>query len=133
MQIQTLSRYSLSLLELLLNLGRSTTLTGLLRLMLLSRVISMSLSLSLAFLIALLVFGIITLELLSPSSIVILTKIDGFSTQSVTASLVYLYNTDQLVVVTLTYLVGLGRGRSGSRQMWKSKTSVLSNRVELLS
>jgi hypothetical protein len=54
----------------------------------------MSLSLSLAFLIALLVFGIMTLELLSPSSVAILTKIDGFSAQSVTASLVYLYNTN---------------------------------------
>jgi hypothetical protein len=56
------------------------TLTGLLRLMLLLRVILMSLSLSLAFLIALVVFGIMTLELLSPSSIVILTKINSFST-----------------------------------------------------
>jgi hypothetical protein len=54
----------------------------------------MSLSLSLAFLITSAVFGITTLELLSPSSVAILTKIDGFSTQSVTASLVYLYNTD---------------------------------------
>jgi hypothetical protein len=40
------------------------------------------------------VFGIITLELLSPSSVAILTKINSFSTQSVTASPVYLYNTD---------------------------------------
>jgi hypothetical protein len=40
----------------------------------------MSLSLSLAFLINSIVFRIITLELLSPSSIAILTKIDGFST-----------------------------------------------------
>ncbi len=87
-------RYSLSLLELLLNLGRGTTLTGLLRLMLLLRVILMSLSLSLAFLIASIVFRIITLELLSPSSVAILTKINGFSAQSVTASLVYLYNTN---------------------------------------
>ncbi len=87
-------RYSLSLLESLLNLGRGITLTGLLRLMLLLRVISMSLSLSLAFLIASIVFGIMTLELLSPSSVVILTKINGFSTQSITASLVYLYNTN---------------------------------------
>jgi hypothetical protein len=54
----------------------------------------MSLSLSLAFLIASIVFGIMTLELLSPSSVVILTKINGFSTQSITASLVYLYNTN---------------------------------------
>jgi hypothetical protein len=70
----------LSLLRSLLNLGRGTTLTGLLRLILLSRVISMSLSLSLAFLITSAVFEITTLELLSPSSIAILTKIDGFST-----------------------------------------------------
>jgi hypothetical protein len=62
--------------------------------MLLSRVISMSLSLSLAFLITSIVFGIMTLELLSPSSVVILTKINSFSTQSITASLVYLYNTN---------------------------------------
>jgi hypothetical protein len=48
--------------------------------MLLLRVISISLSLSLAFLITLVVFGIMTLELLSPSSVAILTKIDGFST-----------------------------------------------------
>ncbi len=73
-------RYSLSLLKLLLNLGRGVTLTGLLRLMLLLRVISMSLSLSLAFLIDSMVFKITTLELLSPSSIAILTKIDDFST-----------------------------------------------------
>jgi hypothetical protein len=50
--------------------------------------------LSLAFLITLVVFRIITLELLSPSSVVILTKINGFSTQSITASLIYLYNTN---------------------------------------
>jgi hypothetical protein len=50
--------------------------------------------LSLAFLINFIVFGIITLELLSPSSVAILTKINGFSTQSITASLAYLYNTD---------------------------------------
>jgi hypothetical protein len=62
--------------------------------MLLSSIILMSLSLSLAFLINSMVFGIVTLELLSPSSVAILTKINGFSTQSVTASLVYLYNTD---------------------------------------
>jgi hypothetical protein len=54
----------------------------------------MSLSLSLAFLINSIVLGIVTLELLSPSSIAILTKINSFSTQSITASLVYLYNTD---------------------------------------
>jgi hypothetical protein len=54
----------------------------------------MSLSLSLAFLITLVVFRIMTLELLSPSSVAILTKINSLSTQSVTASLVYLYNTD---------------------------------------
>jgi hypothetical protein len=89
-----LLRYSLSLLRSLLNLGRGITLTGLLRLMLLLRVILMSLSLSLAFLITSVVFGITTLELLSPSSVAILTKINSFSTQSVTASLVYLYNTN---------------------------------------
>jgi hypothetical protein len=54
----------------------------------------MSLSLSLAFLINSMVFKIVTLELLSPSSIAILTKINSFSTQSITASLVYLYNTN---------------------------------------
>ncbi len=54
----------------------------------------MSLSLSLAFLITLVVFGIMTLELLSPSSVAILTKINGSGTQSVTASLIYLYNTN---------------------------------------
>jgi hypothetical protein len=54
----------------------------------------MSPSLSLAFLITLVVFGIIILELLSPSSIAILTKINGFSAQSVIASLIYLYNTN---------------------------------------
>ncbi len=62
--------------------------------MLLLSIISMSLSLSLAFLITLEVFRIMTLELLSPSSIAILTKIYGFGAQSVTASLVYLYDTD---------------------------------------
>jgi hypothetical protein len=50
----------------------------------------MSLSLSFAFLITALVLGTTTLELLSPSSIAILTKINSYSTQSVTASLVYL-------------------------------------------
>jgi hypothetical protein len=54
----------------------------------------MSLSLSLAALIASLVFRIMTLELLSPSSVAILTKINSFSTQSITTSLVYLYNTN---------------------------------------
>jgi hypothetical protein len=54
----------------------------------------MSLSLSLAFLINSIVFGIVILELLSLSSVAILTKINSFSTQSVTASLVYLYNTN---------------------------------------
>jgi hypothetical protein len=54
----------------------------------------MSPSLSLAFLINSIVFGIITLELLSPSSVAILTKINSFSTQSITTSLIYLYNTD---------------------------------------
>ncbi len=62
--------------------------------MLLLSIISMSLSLSLAFLITSEVFGIMTLELLSPSSVAILTKINGFSAQSITASLVYLYNTN---------------------------------------
>ncbi len=50
----------------------------------------MSLSLSFASLITALVLSTTTLELLSPSSVAILTKIDGFSTQSITASLVYL-------------------------------------------
>jgi hypothetical protein len=54
----------------------------------------MSLSLSLAFLINSIVLEIVTLELLSPSSVAILTKINSFSTQSITASLVYLYNTN---------------------------------------
>jgi hypothetical protein len=72
--------YSLSLLRSLLNLGRGTTLISLLRLILLLRVILISLSLSLAFLITSIVFGIITLELLSPSFIAILTKINSFST-----------------------------------------------------
>jgi precorrin-6B methylase 2 len=46
--------------------------------------------LSFAFLITSSVLRIVTLELLSPSSTAILTKIGCFSTQSVTASLVYL-------------------------------------------
>jgi hypothetical protein len=62
--------------------------------MLLLSIILMSLSLSLAFLINSIVFRIVILELLSPSSVAILTKINSFSTQSVTASLVYLYNTN---------------------------------------
>jgi hypothetical protein len=62
--------------------------------MLLLRVILISLSLSLAFLITASVLSTTTLELLSPSFIAILTKINGFSTQSITASLVYLYNTN---------------------------------------
>jgi hypothetical protein len=70
------------------------TLISLLRLMLLLRVILISLSLSLAFLITSVVFGITTLELLSPSFIAILTKINSFSTQSIITSLVYLYNTN---------------------------------------
>jgi hypothetical protein len=45
---------------------------------------------SFTFLITALVFKTITLELLSPSSIAILTKINYFSTQSVTASPVFL-------------------------------------------
>ncbi len=113
-QIQTLLRYSLSLPRSLLNLGRGTTLISLFRLILLLRVISISLSLSLAFLITSIVFRITTLELLSPSSIAILTKINSYSTQSITASLVYLYNTNQLLVITLTYLIGLSQGRLGS-------------------
>jgi hypothetical protein len=48
--------------------------------MLLLIVILISLSLSLAFLITALVFRITTLELLSPSFIAILTKINSFST-----------------------------------------------------
>jgi hypothetical protein len=62
--------------------------------MLLLRVILISLSLSLALLINSVVFRIITLELLSPSFIAILTKINSFSTQSIIASLIYLYNTN---------------------------------------
>jgi hypothetical protein len=62
--------------------------------MLLLRVILISLSLSFALLIIVSVLSTTTLELLSPSSVVILTKINGFSAQSVIASLVYLYNTD---------------------------------------
>jgi hypothetical protein len=49
----------------------------------------MSLLLSFAFLITVSVLRTTTLELLFPSSIAILTKIGCFSTQSVTASLVY--------------------------------------------
>jgi hypothetical protein len=69
-------------------------LTSRLRVILLLRVILISPSLSSALLIIVSVLSTITLELLSPSSIAILTKIDGFSTQSITASLVYLYNTN---------------------------------------
>jgi hypothetical protein len=54
----------------------------------------MSPSLSLALLITVSVYSTTTLELLSPSSVAILTKINSYSTQSVTASLVYLYNAD---------------------------------------
>ncbi len=68
--------------------------TSRLRVILLLRVILISPSLSSALLIIVSVLSTITLELLSPSSIAILTKIDGFSTQSITASLVYLYNTN---------------------------------------
>jgi hypothetical protein len=50
----------------------------------------MSLFLSFAFLITVSVLSTTTLELLSPSSVVISTKITGFGAQSVTASLVYL-------------------------------------------
>jgi hypothetical protein len=56
------------------------TLIGRLIVMLLLRVILMSLSLSFTFLIKVLVLRTTTLELLSPSSIAILTKIDYFST-----------------------------------------------------
>jgi hypothetical protein len=52
----------------------------------------MSPSLSLALLITVSVLSTTTLELLSPSSVAILTKIDSYSAQSITASLVYLYN-----------------------------------------
>ncbi len=64
----------------LLNLEGGITLISLLSKILLLIVILISLSLSLAFLIIALVFKIITLELLSPSSIAILTKINSFST-----------------------------------------------------
>ncbi len=84
----------MSLLKLLLNLGGVITLTSRLRVILLLRVILISPSLSSALLIIVSVLSTITLELLSPSSIAILTKIDGFSTQSIIASLVYLYNTN---------------------------------------
>jgi hypothetical protein len=50
--------------------------------------------LSLALSITVSVLSTTTLELLSPSSVAILTKINSYSTQSVTASLVYLYNAD---------------------------------------
>jgi hypothetical protein len=60
--------------------------------MLLLRVILISLSLSFTLLITVSVLSTTTLELLSPSSIVILTKINSFSTQSITASLIYLYD-----------------------------------------
>jgi hypothetical protein len=56
--------------------------------MLLLRVILISLLLSFAFLITISVLRTTTLELLSPSSIAMLTKINCFSTQSITASLV---------------------------------------------
>jgi hypothetical protein len=73
-------RYSLSLLGLLLNLGGVTTLISCLSIMLLLRVILISLLLSFAFLIIVLVLRTTTLELLSPFSIAILTKISCFST-----------------------------------------------------
>ncbi len=56
------------------------TLTGYLSVMLLLIVILISLLLSFTFLIIALVFRTTTLELLSPSSIAILTKINSFST-----------------------------------------------------
>ncbi len=109
-----MSRYSLSLLGSLLNLGEGTTLTGCLSKMLLLIVILISLSLSFTFLITALVFKITTLELLSPSFIAILTKINSFSTQSITASLIYLIILISYLVITLTYLIGLSQGRLGS-------------------
>jgi hypothetical protein len=59
----------------------------------------MSLSLSLTTTITSLFkeFSIFTITLLSPSSLAILTKISRFSTQSITASLVYL-------VILISYL-----------------------------
>jgi hypothetical protein len=59
----------------------------------------MSLSSSLIFLITSLFkeLGIVTKTLLSPSSLAILTKISRFSTQSITASLVYL-------IILISYL-----------------------------
>jgi hypothetical protein len=82
----------LSLLGYLENLGSTAILRVLVNIMLLLRSIIMSLSLPLIFLITSLFkgFGIVIETLLSPSSLVILTKISRFSTQSVTASLVYL-------------------------------------------
>jgi hypothetical protein len=62
--------------------------------MLLLRVILISPSLSFTLLITVSVLSTTTLELLSSSSIAILTKIDSLSTQSITASLIYLYNTN---------------------------------------
>ncbi len=82
----------MSLLGYLENLGSTAILRVLVNIMLLLRSIIMSLSLPLIFLITSLFkgFGIVIETLLSPSSLVILTKISRFSTQSVTASLVYL-------------------------------------------
>jgi hypothetical protein len=67
--------------------------------MLLLRSIILSLSLSLIAVITSLFTGvsIFTITLLSPSSLVILTKINRFSTQSITASLIYL-------VILISYL-----------------------------
>jgi hypothetical protein len=68
--------------------------------MLLLRSIIISLSLFLIFLITSLFkeFSIIIETLLSPSFLVILTKISRFSTQSITASLIYL-------IILISYLV----------------------------
>jgi hypothetical protein len=71
------------------NLSRSTTLIVRFNITLLLTVILMSLSLSLVALIALSILEILSTLLLSPSSAIV-TKISRFSTQSITASLIYL-------------------------------------------
>jgi hypothetical protein len=95
-----LSRYSLSLLDYPKNLGSTITLRALINVILLLRSIIILSSLSLIFLITSLFkeFSIVTEILLSPSSLAILTKINRFSAQSITASLVYL-------VILISYLV----------------------------
>jgi hypothetical protein len=87
------------LLDYLENLGSTTTLRTLINIILLLSSIIMSLSLFLIFLITSLFkeFDIVTETLLSSSSLVILTKINRFSTQSITASLVYL-------IILISYL-----------------------------